>query len=169
LKLGIKVSKRTVQKYMRGVRSPGPGGQAWDTFIKNNAHDTWACDFLQTYDRWFRPIFAFFIINVGTREVISVGAARNPSATWAAQQLRNVTPFGAGPKFIIRDRDDKFGAEFDRTAAGVGIRVIKTAVRTPDMKACASYCTPFIHCVPTSPWWRRFHLYFLGVSLLGRS
>ncbi len=33
--------------------------------------------------------------------------------------------------FIIRDRDDKYGAEFDRVAKGAGIRVIRTAVRGP--------------------------------------
>jgi hypothetical protein len=36
------------------------------------AHGIWACDFLQTHDVWFRPIFAFFTINVGTREVVHV-------------------------------------------------------------------------------------------------
>jgi hypothetical protein len=61
LKLGIRVSKRTIQKYMRGVRRrPTDGGQRWATFLRN--HTVWACDFVQTYDIWFRPIFAFFII-----------------------------------------------------------------------------------------------------------
>jgi putative transposase len=38
---------------------------------------------------------------------------------------------------LLRDRDGKFGASFDRVAEGVGIRVIKTAVRAPDMNAVA--------------------------------
>ena len=37
---------------------------------------------------------------------------------------------GAGPKVLVRDRDDKFGSTFDRVAEGTGIRVIKTAVRS---------------------------------------
>jgi hypothetical protein len=49
LKLGITVCKRTIQKYMRGVRS-SRGGQTWATFLKNHAEDIWACDFVQTYD-----------------------------------------------------------------------------------------------------------------------
>ena len=62
LKLGIRVAKRTIQKYMRAVRPPSlPRGQRWHTFLRN--HTVWACDFLQTYDIWFRPIFAFFIID----------------------------------------------------------------------------------------------------------
>ena len=27
-------------------------------------HTVWACDCLQTYDIWFRSIFAFFIIDI---------------------------------------------------------------------------------------------------------
>ena len=42
---------------------------------------------------------------------------------------------GKGPRFLIRDRDCKFGTEFDRAAQALGTRVIKTAVRTPDMNA----------------------------------
>jgi len=57
------------------------------------------------------------------------------AAACTAQQLRNATPVGAGPRFIIRDRDSKFGADFDRAAEAVGARVIKTAVRTPNMNA----------------------------------
>src|SRR5690606_39179871 len=52
-----------------------------------------------------------------------------------AQQLRQLTPFGTGPGFIIRDRDAKFGADFDRVANSSGIRVLKTAIRAPLMNA----------------------------------
>ena len=44
---------------------------------------------------------------------------------------------GEAPRILLRDRDDKFGALFDRVAKGVGTRVIKTAVRAPDMNAVA--------------------------------
>ena len=40
---------------------------------------------------------------------------------------------GFAPRFLIRDRDEQVGAIFDRVAAGVGTRVIKTAVRAPNM------------------------------------
>jgi putative transposase len=135
LKLGIRVAKRTIQRYLkRGVR-PRRTDQRWATFLENHSKNIWACDFVQTYDIWFRPIFAFFIINLRTREVVHVSATRAPSQQWTAQQLRNATPFGKGPRFLIRDRDCKFGTEFDRAAQALGTRVIKTAVRTPDMNA----------------------------------
>src|SRR5207244_13466938 len=60
LKLGIRVSKRTIQKYMRDV-GRRPTGQSWATFLRNHAGETWACDFLQVADVLFRPLFAFFL------------------------------------------------------------------------------------------------------------
>jgi transposase InsO family protein len=62
---------------------------------------------------------------------------RNPTQEWTAQQLRNATMEGLAPRFLIRDRDEKFGATFDRVAEGAGTRGIKTAVRAPNMNPVA--------------------------------
>jgi putative transposase len=67
LKLGIKISTRTVQKYMRSGRERRGRGQTWATFVKNHANDIWCCDFVQTYDLLFRPLFLFFLLNQGSR------------------------------------------------------------------------------------------------------
>ena len=140
LKLGIRVSKRTIQRHMTRARPPElPHGQTWRTFLKN--HTVWACDFLQTYDVWFRPIFAFFLIDINSRRVVHVGVTRSPTAEWTAQQLRNITPFGEGPQFIIRDNDNKFGAQFDRVAMGAGMKVLRIAIQAPLQN---SICERFI-------------------------
>ena len=39
LKLGIRVSKRTIQKYMRSARPPQNQGQTWATFPHNHGHE----------------------------------------------------------------------------------------------------------------------------------
>ncbi len=79
LKLGIRVAKRTIQRYMTQARPPNlPPGQTWQTFLKN--HTIWACDFLQTYDIWFRPIFAFFVIDINSKRVVHVGVRSLPNS-----------------------------------------------------------------------------------------
>jgi hypothetical protein len=93
LKLGLHVCKRTIQKYMRHARSPRQGGQNWTTFLQNHAKDMWACDFLQVTDLFFHSLFTFFIIDMQSRRVIHVGVTRSPTDTWAAQQLREATPY----------------------------------------------------------------------------
>jgi hypothetical protein len=102
LKLGIRHAKSTIQKYMSQVRRPRPRGQTWATFLRNHGGHIWACDFLQLYDLFFRPIFAFFILEIGSRRVVHIGVTRSPTSEWAAQQLRNAPPWGHGPKFLIR-------------------------------------------------------------------
>jgi hypothetical protein len=133
LKLSIPVSKRTIQKYMRQVRPPGRPGQTWETFIRNHTNDIWACDFLQLYDAWFRPVFAFVVVKHGSREVVHVNATRSPSDEWAAQQLREVTPWSEGPRFLIRDNDGKYGSKFEAVAEGAGIEVVSIPPRSPNL------------------------------------
>ncbi len=97
LKLGIRVSKRTIQKYMKLVRLKRPGGQDWATFLHNHAAEIWACDFLQVTDLFFRSLFAFFIIELKSRRVIHLNVTCSPTDLWVAQQLREATPYGERP------------------------------------------------------------------------
>jgi len=126
LKLGIRVCKRTIQKYMRDVRTKPPRGQKWSTFLRNHTDQIWACDFLQVTDLFFRPLFAFFVIEHKASKVIHVGVTRSPTDTWTAQQLREATAYGVGPKYLIRDNDSKFGVTFTRVAKTSGITILKS-------------------------------------------
>ncbi|MEO8902608.1 MAG: integrase core domain-containing protein [Polyangiaceae bacterium] len=81
---------------------------------------------------------------MNTKRVVHVGVTRHPTEQWTAQQLRDATPFGEAPRFIIRDRDGKFGSSFDRVATGANMRVLKTAVRAPLMN---SVCERFLGSV----------------------
>src|SRR5437588_1990894 len=135
LKLGLRVCKRTIQKYMRGVRTQQPRGQKWSTFLHNHAGQIWSCDFLQVTDLFFRPLFAFFLTELTSRKVIHVDVTRSPTDLWVAQQLREATPYGEGPKYLIRDNDCKFGPHFARMATTSGIKVLRTPYRTPRANA----------------------------------
>ena len=132
IKLGIKVSKSAIQKYIQQVRGPN-SSQNWATFLRNHAGQMWTCDFLQTYDIFFRTIFVFVIIELGSRRVVHFGVTRNPTDKWAAQQLREATPSGEGPRYLIRDNDKKYGDSFEQVAAG--IEVLKTPYKAPKANA----------------------------------
>src|SRR5262249_35919960 len=93
--------------------------------------EIWACDFLQLTDLLVRPVYAFFVVELGSRRVVHVGVTRSPTSSWTAQRLREATPEGARPRFLLHDHDAKYGLEFDRLAAASGIEVIRTPVRAP--------------------------------------
>lgn len=143
-KLDIRLAKRTIQRYMRAARPSRPHGQTWSTFLKNHATQVWACDFLPVIDFRFRQLYAFFIMELGSRRVVHLGVTHHPTDTWLAQQLREATPFDQHPKYLIRDNDSKFGPQFARVAAGTGIKILKTPYRAPK---AISFCERFLGSV----------------------
>ena len=123
-----------IQKYINQVREPADSSQqTWSTFLRNHATQIWACDFLQTYDLFFRSVFVFVIIELGSRRLVHFGVTRNPTDAWVAQQLREATPFGERPRYLIHDNDRKYGPSFARVAQG--IEVLRTPYRAPRANA----------------------------------
>ena len=135
LKLGIRMAKWTVQKYLRGARPQRRPGQSWSTFLRNHADDIWACDFLPVPDLLFRPLYAFVVIALGSRRVVHVGVSRQPTDAWVAQQLREATPFDRRPRYLIYDRDSKYGQASTGVAEASDIEVLRTAYRAPKENA----------------------------------
>src|SRR5258708_5814631 len=135
LKLGLRVCKRTIQKYLRPARPARPRGQNWKAFLHTHAEQVWACDFLPVTDLFFRSLFAFFIIELHSRKVIHVGGTRYPTDAWTAEPLREATAYGVGPKYLIRDNDGKFGVGFARLANTSNIGILTTPYYAPRANA----------------------------------
>lgn len=135
LKLGIRVAKSTIQTYLLHVRPPRSPSQDWNTFLKNHAQEIWACDFLPVIDPFFRTIWVFFIIELSSRRVVHLGVTRHPKDIWVAQRLREATPCGQAPRFLIRDNDSKFGTAFSTVAHATQIEVLRTPYRAPRANA----------------------------------
>jgi putative transposase len=90
---------------------------------------------LQGTDLFFHSLFAFFIIELKSRRVVHVGVTRFPTDAWTAQQLREATPYGQTPTFLICDHDGKCGTCFTRVAATSRIKILKTPYHAPRANA----------------------------------
>ena len=131
-KLGYDVHKDTVAKYMP-ARSPGPRrpSQSWSTFLRNHLQGTIAVDFLTVPTATFRVLYVFFVLSLERRRVLHVNVTAAPNAAWAAQQIVEAIGPGVVAERLIRDRDGVFGKVFDARVAGLGIRQMLTAPRSP--------------------------------------
>ncbi len=47
--------------------------------------------------------------------------------------MREATPWGEGPRFLIRDNDGKYGPKFAAVAEGAGIDVVSIPPRSPNL------------------------------------
>jgi len=93
LKLGIRVSLRTVRKYMPKSPQGRPrGDQRWSTFVRNHASAILACDFCVVVTARFRLFYVFIVIEHQTRRMVHCNITTNPTATWTRQPLREAIP-----------------------------------------------------------------------------
>jgi putative transposase len=136
LKLGIRVSPRTVARYRQTgpVRQPDPK-QRWLTFVRNHAKAIVACDFFVVVTASFRLLYVFVVLEQGTRRVLHWNVTDHPTADWTLQQFRETLSGDHSHRFVIHDRDTIFSRELDEGVTAMGVRVIRTPVRAPKANA----------------------------------
>ena len=107
VKLGIRVSPRTVRRHMGlgpGAKSR-QGSQAWSAFVRNHARSVLACDFFVTVTATFRILYIFVVLEVGTRRILQWNVTDHPTAEWTAQRFRMVVSGEQPHRFVVHDRD----------------------------------------------------------------
>jgi hypothetical protein len=121
-------------------RSSAPQvGPAEGEFLRAQADGSLACDFLHAETITLARLYCFAVVEHATRQVHVLGVTANLTASWVAQQARNLLmdlgERASSFKFMIRDRDSKFTALFDEVLRTEGIRIVLIAVQAPRMNA----------------------------------
>ena len=136
LKLQIRVSPRTVGKYIKRLPHPrGSKDERWSTFLRNHAHGLVACDFFVAVTAGFRILYVFVALEVGSRRLIHFNVTEHPTADWTLQQLREALPGDQDYKFLLHDRHGSFSACLDEAVESWGIHVLRSPVRMPTANA----------------------------------
>jgi putative transposase len=134
LKLGIVVSKRSVQRY-RGRGLTRPPSQSWRTFLANHRPRLWAADLFTVQTLSFRTLYVLLFIAHDRRELVHWNVTASPTAAWVWRQVLEATPWGRRPRYLLRDRDAAYGGEFRERARRLGIETVLTPVRAPRANA----------------------------------
>jgi putative transposase len=131
LMLGFDVSERTVSRWMkRAPRNPEPG-RRWLAFLRNHQEAIAAMDFFAVPTLTFGVLYCFFVISHDRRQILHVNVTAHPTSRWIVQQLRQAFPFDAAPRFLIFDRDAKYGINVPAAVRSLGITPLRTSFESP--------------------------------------
>ncbi len=138
-KLGLEISERTVSRLIPRRRKPP--SQTWRTFLDNHLGEICAIDFFTVPTATFRVLFVLVALAHQRRRIVHFNLTATPTAAWAAQQMVEAFPEESAPRYLLRDRDQIYGAEFRGRVQGMGIEEVITAVRSPWQNDYASHYT----------------------------
>ncbi len=143
LKLGVRLAASTVARILFDHHlGPAPRRTTtWREFIHAQASHIVATDFFRVDTVLLHRLYVLFFIEIGHRRIWITGVTAHPNAAWVTQQARNVAgdiaDAGIDLKFVVRDRDTKYVANFDEVFRSEGAQILKTPFRTPNANAYA--------------------------------
>jgi putative transposase len=128
-KLGIDVSKSTVEKYR--LRSHKPSSPTWRAFWNNHAKGLVSCDFFTVPTVAYKVLFVFVILAHERRRIVHFNVTEHPTAQWTAQQIVDAFPWDEAPRYLLRDRDRIYSASFRQRVRHMAIEEVLIAPRSP--------------------------------------
>jgi transposase InsO family protein len=135
LKLGFEVAQSSVAKYM--VNRCSPRSQGWCTFLRNHAPDIAAMDLFVVPTIGFDLLYGLVIVRLGRRDLVWINVTSHPTADWIARQITEAFPWDKAPRYLIRDRDQIYGAAATCRLRAMGIRDKPIAPGSPWQNAFA--------------------------------
>ncbi len=131
LKLGFDLSERTVSCWVqKAPKNPEPA-RRWQAFLDNHRETIAAMDFFTVPTITFSVLYCFFVIAHDRRRILHCNVTQHPTGLWIAQQLREAFPYDDKYKFLIHDRDAKFGEVVNEAVSAIGLSPTKTSFRSP--------------------------------------
>jgi putative transposase len=131
LMLGFDVSERTISRWMRRAPRDQEPAKRWLAFLRNHREAIAAMDFFTVPTITFGVLYCFYVIAHGRRRILHINVTRHPTSAWIVQQLREAFPFESAPRYLVFDRDAKYGLEVPIAVKFLKIAPIRTSFESP--------------------------------------
>jgi putative transposase len=131
LMLGFDISERTISRWMKRAPRDPESAKRWLTFLRNHREAIVAMDFFTVPTLTFGVLYCFFVIAHDLRRILHFNVTKHPTSLWTVQQLREAFPFGMAPRFLIFDRDGKYGVEVPAAVRSLKINPVRTSFESP--------------------------------------
>jgi len=97
-------------------------------FLNNHREVIAAFDFFTVPSLTFRTLYCFFVIAHDRRRVLHFNVTTQPTSDWIVQHLREALPLPCPYRYILFDRDGKFGSDVFEFLKASGVRPIQSAL-----------------------------------------
>jgi putative transposase len=133
LQLGFAISEPTVSRYLQRLKRRRDGNKAkrWLAFLNNHREVIAAFDFFTVPTLNFRTLYCFFVIEHSRRRILHFNCTEHPTSNWIVQQLREALPLPCPYRYVLFDRDAKFGTQVLAFLKASGIEPVRTSWRSP--------------------------------------
>jgi putative transposase len=147
--LGHRLSDQTVGNILRrhGI-APAPKRSqttSWKDFITAHKNVLAGADFFTVEVLSWRGLvtyYVLFFLHLESRQVSVAGITRHPDQEWMEQIARSATQetwgYLDGCRYVLHDRDTKFGASFRSVLAAGGVNSLALPARSPNLNAFAN-------------------------------
>lgn len=129
--LGFEISERTISRWMKRAPRDPDRANRWLTFLRNHREAIVAMDFFAVPTVKFSVLYCLFVISHDRRQILHCNVTRHPTSLCVVQQLQEAFPFESAPRFLIFDRDGKYGAEVPAVIRSLRIEPVRTSFESP--------------------------------------
>ena len=74
----------------------------------------------------FRLLYVMIILAHDRRKIVRFDVTRHPTAGWLSRQVTEAFPWDTAPRYLLRDRDASYGADFRNRVDAMGITEVVT-------------------------------------------
>ena len=123
----------------RSSPRPGPHRDTWRQFMRTQASSIIACDLFTVESIRLKTLHVLFFIELHSRRVLIGGVTEGPAnLAWCTKIARNLSQAREDRsepiRFLVHDRDKRFGATFDEVFKAEGVEIIRTPWQAPKAK-----------------------------------